>query len=526
MCFPLLSSYRFRPCFTRHESIEDAASSTPIAVNTTAKAEVGSSDSRPKSGEVIDSSPSLSTSVCSSYTASVTKSDTAGSGGSVECIRVGEKRPMSTQQPRNGKSNASSVSFANVSGVAMSTNGKNAGDGSGSSGDRSSKKRKVCKVSLQEQMSRLKKDYEDKKSKVGTPGGALKNAGAAADVSSTVVGTAKGPSPAPPAGVNCKGEAPAGLPVETAASGANKPSAPLDGVTAGESKVETTVKSAATASKKPSNLVSTMHSFLPTLVKNENLSGAGVKKWDRLAAGASASVPTVPALRKAQEAKLIEEKRARERADARSKLQAAVQSTASASESGAGGRVYQRDTASGAGAKVAGAKPTTIAKVAVQAENFSDSGDSSDSSVDEKSSHLAPLRVTGMLAKLVPDGSNRGGPLRQESLMQASSNKVEPGPGALGAPAPSVDVFTLGAGRKFATFVAESEAASVASTRSSISSSISGMSAGLEKTSVASTSAQIEMRIREQRARIEAKRIARKEQLFEEDEKKKVSKKS
>lgn len=525
--FPLFSVCRFPSCFTRHELIENAASSTPMAVNTTTKAEVGSSRSRPKSGEVIESSPSLSTSVCSSYTASVTKNDTAGSGESAECIQVGEKRPMSTQQPGNGKSSASSVSFASVSGVAMSTGGKNAGDGSGSSGDRSNKKRKVCKVSLQEQMSRLKKDYEDKKSKVGTPGGAFKNAGVAADVSgktaashssSTVVGTAKGPSPPPPVGVNSLGEAPARLPVGTAPSEANKPSAPLDGVTAGESKVETTsVKSVATASKKPSNLVSTMHSFLPTLVKNENPSGTGVKKWDRLAAGASASVPTVPALRKAQEARMVEEKRARERADARLKLQAAVQSTVLVSESGAGGR---------AAAKMAGAKPTTIAKVAVQAETLSDSGDSSDGSVDEKSSHLAPLRVTGMLAKLVPDGPNRGGPARQESLVQASSNKIEPGPGASGAPGPSVDVFTLGAGRKFASCVADSEAASVASTRSSISSSISGMSAGFEKTSVASTSAQIEMRIREQRARIEAKRIARKEQLLEEDEKKKVSTKS
>lgn len=550
MCFPLFHACRFLPCFTRLESIKDATSSTLITVNTTTKAEVDSNSSRPKSREVLESSPSLSTSVCSSYTASVTKSHSAGPGESAECIRVGEKRPMSNQQPRNGESSASSVSFANVSGAAMSTGGKNAGDGSGSSGSRSSKKRKVCKVSLQEQMSRLKKDYEDKKSKVGTPGGAFKTAGVAADVSgktaashssSTVVGTAKGPSPAPPVGVNSEGEGPARLPVGTAASEAsfahtpldveaNKPSAPLDEVTAGEGKVETTsAKSAATMSQKPSNLVSTMHSFLPTLVKNENPSGAGVKKWDRLAAGASASVPTVPALRKAQEARLVEEKRARERADARLKLQAAAQSTAAASESvflSAGGRVYQRDTASGAVAKMAGSKPTTIAKVVVQAGTFSDSGDSSDNSVDEKSSHLAPLRVTGMLAKLVPDGPNRGGPARQESLVQASSNKMEPGTGASGAPGSSVDVFALGAGRKFASCAAEGEAASVASTRSSISSSMSGMSASLDKTSVASTSAQIEMRIREQRARIEAKRIARKEQLFEEDEKKKVSTKS
>ncbi|CBN76939.1 hypothetical protein Esi_0024_0072 [Ectocarpus siliculosus] len=463
----------------------------------------------PGSAAVSRSSTSLLSSGGSSI-ANVPRNDSGvgppgGSGGDV----VGGKRarPIAAQETP-GSAAGSAV---------PSSVGRSGGGGGGGGGGKRPKTGKE-KVSLQEIMSQMRKTYAKKG---GTPGAASKagNAGArkaAADFMATrkpeVVAAA---APAAPAAVpSTPASKPDARSEEAVAAAAEAPPAPA---AAGPTSAEPAAPSAAAAAVgKPSNLITTLHSFTSVLSK-KNPAAAGAAplgKWDRLAAGAGASsnARTVPALRKAEEARLLEERRARERAASRGER---------VTPGGATGRVGAAKAfttqAAAAGSKLAGIPDGKAVP-------------SAGTGGAPSQPHLAPLRVTGMLSKLVPGGvAGPAGVGTEATALPPSSRKVSD-LSSSDLPEPfrrSEDLFVGGAAAAAAAAAAaDCDNASVRSAGSTSSSCFSmGVSstAGGRPSSTVSSSERVEKKIRDQRAKIALKRQARMEKIKAEEARKKVT---
>lgn len=491
----------------------------------------------PGSAAVSRSSTSLLSSGGSSI-ANVPRNDSGvgppgGSGGDV----VGGKRarPIAAQQTPG-----SAAGSAVPSSVGRS----------GGGGDKRPKTGKE-KVSLQEIMSQMRKTYAKKG---GTPGAASKagNAGArkaAADFMATrkpeVVAAAAPAAPAAaavPSTPASKSDA-----RSEAAAAAEAPAAPT---AAGPTSAETAAPSAAAAAVgKPSNLITTLHSFTSVLSKKNAAAAAAAPlgKWDRLAAGAGASsnARTVPALRKAEEARLLEERRARERAASRVRTQAGGLATVAAA---AGEQQQQQPhaapasaarsqgehvTPGGAMGRVGAAKAFTTQAAAAGSKSAGIPDGKAVPSAGTGGApslpHLAPLRVTGMLSKLVPGGvAGPAGVGTEETALPPSSRKVSD-LSSSDLPEPfrrSEDLFVGGAAA--AAAVAAAADCDNASVRSAGSTSSSCFSMGVSSTaagrpsSTVSSSERVEKKIRDQRAKIALKHQARMEKIKAEEARKKV----
>ncbi|CAM9277308.1 unnamed protein product, partial [Ectocarpus sp. 13 AM-2016] len=499
----------------------------------------------PGSAAVSRSSTSLLSSGGSSIT-NLPRNDSGvgpagGSGGDI----VGGKRarPIAAQETP-GSAAGSAVS---------SSVGRSGGGGGGGGGKRPKTGKE--KVSLQEIMSQMRKTYAKKG---GTPGAASKagNAGArkaAADFTATrkpEVAAATAPAAVPvaaavPSTPVSKSDARSEAAVVAAAEAPPAPAA------TGSTSAEPAAPSAAAAAAagKPSNLITTLHSFTSVLSKKNAAAAAAAPlgKWDRLAAGtgASSNARTVPALRKAEEARLLEERRARERATSRVRTQAGGGATVAAAagkqqleqlhaaSASAARSQGERVTPGGAMARVGAAKAfsTQAAAAGSKSAGVPDGKAVSSAGTGGAPSqpHLAPLRVTGMLSKLVPGGV--AGPVglgTEETALPPSSRKVSD-LSSSDLPEPfrrSEDLFVGGAAAAAAAAaVADCDNASVRSAGSTSSSCFSmGVSstAGGRPSSTVSSSERVEKKIRDQRAKIALKRQARMEKIKAEEARKKA----
>ncbi|CAM9599601.1 unnamed protein product, partial [Ectocarpus sp. 6 AP-2014] len=503
----------------------------------------------PGSAAVSRSSTSLLSSGGSSI-ANVPRNDSGvgppgGSGGDV----VGGKRarPIAAQETP-GSAAGSAV---------PSSVGRSGGGGGGGGGGKRPKTGKE-KVSLQEIMSQMRKTYAKKG---GTPGAASKagNVGArkaAADFMATrkpeVVAAAAPAAPAAPAPAAVP-STPASKPdaqsEEAVAAAAEAPPAPAPAA-AGPTSAEPAAPSAAAAAVgKPSNLITTLHSFTSVLSK-KNAAAAGAAplgKWDRLAAGAGASsnARTVPALRKAEEARLLEERRARERAASRVRTQAGggamvaaaagkqqLQQPHAAPVSAARSQ-GERVTPGGATGRVGAAKAFTTQAAAAGSKSAGipngKAVPSAGTGGAPSQPHLAPLRVTGMLSKLVPGGvAGPAGVGTEATALPPSSRKLSD-LSSSDLPEPfrrSEDLFVGGAAAAAAAAAAAD--CDNASVRSAGSTSSSCFSMGVSSTaagrpsSTVSSSERVEKKIRDQRAKIALKRQARMEKIKAEEARKKA----
>ncbi|CAM9256621.1 unnamed protein product [Ectocarpus sp. 4 AP-2014] len=495
----------------------------------------------PGSAAVSRSSTSLLSSGGSSIT-NVPRNDSGvgppgGSGGDV----VGGKRARPIAAQETPGSTAGSAVPSSV--------GRSGGGGGGGKRPKTGKE----KVSLQEIMSQMRKTYAKKG---GTPGAASKagNAGArkaAADFMATrkpeEVAAAAPAAPAPAAVPSTPALKPDARSEAAVAAAAEAPPAPA---ASGPTSAEPAEPSAApVAVGKPSNLITTLHSFTSVLSK-KNAAGAGaapVGKWDRLAAGAGASsnARTVPALRKAEEARLLEERRARERAASRVRTQAGGGATVAAAagkqqlqqphaaSASAARSQGERVTPSGAMARVGAAKACATQATAAGSKS---AGVTEGKAVPSAGTggapsqpHLAPLRVTGMLSKLVPGGvAGPAGLGTEEIALPPSSRKVSD-LSSSNLPEPfrrSEDLFVGGAAAAAAAAAAaDCDNASVRSAGSTSSSCFSmGVSstAGGRPSSTVSSSERVEKKIRDQRAKIALKRQVRLEKIKAEEARKKA----
>lgn len=327
------------------------------------------------------------------------------------------------------------------------------------------------------------------------------------------------------------------LAVVAPSSSAVKPDAPSalrEGVSAvaAEAKSKAGVAPPATASAvrtqpvasadNPPNLISSLHSLTSLMVQKED-APATRGKWDRLAAGGGSTARAVPALRKAEEARLLEEKRVRERATTRFRTPANGQPAAPAQREDKGAPSSAAVVRVGAGAAVkAGAVPIVSKEVASDLRGNGKPSGVAPASVPA----AAPLRVTGMLPKLVP-----GVAAASREVGAAATHRAKGVQAGTRLPAPFRPSTDDLAGQPLAALplakASESDFASVRSADSSVSSNFSGVgfgggAGGGGGGSVASSSDKIEMKIRDQRAQIELKRNARMEKLKAEEEKKKV----
>lgn len=435
----------------------------------------------------------------------------AASGGSTNSIgsaTAGIKRHLQTAEVggSSGGSGSASVEDAAAAPVPAAAQG--------------GKKQKVArdkeKVSLQERMRRLGEHYSAKKSKAqqlgaGTTSSTGLGAGRtniAAIAAATPVAAMSSCSltvapvvAAPAASLHVVQPTPAATPsspssLYLAPADASPADLLADSLEADKRRsghaTEGAVLGAAVASgvsnpvKKPSNMISGLHSLTSLLGNKKDQSAPAVGKWDRLAAGGGAPTRAVPALRKAEEARALEERRTRERAAARSRTAAAVAAAAAA-----------------ASASVS-------------------SGELSDSSTSSTSNPLlAPLRKTGMLAKLVPNAAVDKGtnPKPTAGNTLASTSAVLPAPFRShggGATVLMEDSTTSGLDG------ADARGMSCASATSTIS-----VASGFGIGTTTSSSDKIEMKIRDQRAQtamkqMAIKRNARMEKLKAEEDKKKV----
>lgn len=464
----------------------------------------------------------------------------ACSGGSGTNPQTGAKRHLLASPGTGG-------SGSGAPGSAASTGGSGGG-----------KRLKTAKekVSLQERMSRLRKDLADKKSKAGTPGGAAPRtalgistataASAAAARSSLVMPTAAAkvaPTPAPlrPVATSTPtSDTGARLPVVAHSSRAARPDAPSApqgraAATGVAVEAQAIVAPPATASARaqpvatadnPPNMISSLHSLTSLMVKKEDQPAAR-GKWDRLAAGGGSAARAVPALRKAEEARLLEEKRARERAASRLRAPPSGQPgapPAQREDKGVPSILAMSKGVVGAGAGTGAAAKVGAATAGSKETTLDGRGGGKPSGVAQVSVPLtaAPLRVTGMLSKLVPGAAGAARDVeaaathRSKGLLAVTRLPAPFRPSTDDVAGPPLSALQLAR-------AAESDSGSLKYVGTSASASVVGVGTGGGGGSVTSSSDKIEMKIRDQRAQIALKRNARVEKLKAEEEKKKVS---
>lgn len=274
--------------------------------------------------------------------------------------------------------------------------------------------------------------------------------------------------------------------------------------------------------KGPSNLISGLHSFT-SLLGNKSDGPVPRGKWDRLAAGGSATARAVPALRKAEEARALEERRARERAAARLKTAAAVAPTAAATGTEGSSATAMREEAA---PTAAGGRTSAMTRTAV--------GISAGSVLPELSASVgAQLRKTGMLAKLVPsaattggrEGGGGGGP-----LAEVAAATIKPGLACNSLlPLPFSRSSGMDAANAALASSSLAEEGLFGGGGSSRAQSTASATSCTSAASGASASDKIEMKIREQRdqrarAQLALKRNVNMEKIKAEEEKKKVGK--
>lgn len=503
----------------------------------------------------------------SSRSSSPTSSETSRAHGpdrknasNVNLVVTGVKRPMQTSPEMSGSGSIGDEMAAARPMVVVRPS-----DGSGGG-----KRPKVAKerISLQERMSRLRKDFaQKKKSNFGvllTPASsvvlpaaaevettqalkpaAIANDGEAAALSSMVSSSLMLPvvAAASTATASTSGGVPASVFLPSAsvvsAPSADKGKASLETVllsqaptpgvlsapvaasstvtvennksTQGIKKataVDVLVPPATEIAPKKTNIISGVHS-LTSLLSNRNGPPAPMGKWDRLAAGGGATARPVPALRKAEEARLLEARRARARATGRVKVPVAGQPVTAVEGIPAKPSIVP----------LAGAKPV--------ASDRESSASGSSSSSTRQPTMSVPLRVTGMLPKLVPTSSG----VAREVAGAAPQKATQPALTSLALPLPfrrsmdgGVDVEIIAATSHLSRPRPNEGDTSILKSIGSTTSSSSASSGGGRGAGSSATlsSDKIEMKIMDQRAQIALKRNARMEKLRAAEERKKV----